>query len=111
MFNAWINGNRLDAVLSDIPGIRNCLEQAGYRMPRDLGLARTFVSDCTDEAGIDPRFRGSWARCLFNRERHAEPAREQGLPEIPFSILIDGLWRDGKTLRDAAELSCGPLAV
>ncbi|MBN2161509.1 MAG: LacI family DNA-binding transcriptional regulator [Pontiellaceae bacterium] len=110
MFDGWIESNRLDAVLTDMPQVRNCLEKAGYRIPDDIGYASTAASDPVDSAGINPRL-NEVGRVAFSTVSGMLSRQEQGLPEIPFSILIDGLWKDGKTLRPVAELSCSPLAV
>jgi DNA-binding LacI/PurR family transcriptional regulator len=97
MLKAWAAKHKLDAIVTDVPDLRNALLQIGYRVPADIGLAAFSVLDGCADAGIDQNSReiGKAAvQLLISLINH----NERGVPEICREVLIEGHWVNGKTL-------------
>ncbi len=95
--NRWIQKNKPDAILTDVPAMPQILKNLGYRVPDDIGLATTSIQDTTIDAGIDqmPYDIGSAAvrtliALLSNHIR--------GVPETRNETLIGGKWIHGSML-------------
>jgi LacI family transcriptional regulator len=99
-FRAWFCRHRPDAVLShDFEPINTWLKRLGCEIPRDVAfvtLDRRTRDD--DVAGVDQDFAGIGAAAvdlliaLLNRN-------DRGLPDRPATVLLDGTWVRGATLR------------
>jgi LacI family transcriptional regulator len=98
MFDKWFRKHRPDCIIASGPKLLPVIEELGYRMPDDFGLA--FVSRAPDSA---------YAGCT---EQHAKlgaaavdsvisqlQSNEQGLPLFPRVTLIEGTWVWQPTLR------------
>jgi DNA-binding LacI/PurR family transcriptional regulator len=100
--NEWMIRTKPDAILTDIGDMPFMLEQLGYRIPEDVGLATTSVHDTPIDAGIDqnPEEIG----CAGVRTLVALlNASQFGIPSIRNEILIEGHWRDGSMLPDLLD--------
>ena len=89
--------NRLDAILADLAETRTMLDQLGYRVPEDIGLASTSILDGNADAGIDQNSEeiGKAAmETLISLLNH----NQYGIPKIVREVLITGSWVDGSTL-------------
>jgi DNA-binding LacI/PurR family transcriptional regulator len=97
LFSKWLKKNRLDAILADLAETRTMLDQLGYRVPEDIGLASTSILDGNADAGIDQNSEeiGKAAmETLISLLNH----NQYGIPKIVREVLITGSWVDGSTL-------------
>lgn len=101
-FRAWFEHEKPDAVVSNIMEPVTLLRELGYRVPRDVGYASIDLPpNATDIAGIDqlPVQVGALAADLVIKQvQH----NEFGLPKHPVDLRIDGIWRDGATVREVS---------
>jgi LacI family transcriptional regulator len=96
-FSKWLKKSRLDAILSDSADTRIMLDQLGYRVPDDIGLASTRILDGNADAGINQNSEeiGKAAmETLISLLNH----NQYGIPKIVREVLITGSWVDGATL-------------
>lgn len=95
---AWLKKTRPDVLVGHDSRLITWLENAGLRVPDDIGVAHLSLDgDCEDWAGI-------WQ----HKHRIGAQAVEQlvslihnnrmGLPDIAYETLVPGEWRFGKTL-------------
>jgi DNA-binding LacI/PurR family transcriptional regulator len=94
---AWLAQYRPDALLTDLRTLPTWLQQCGYRVPKDLGLAALSVLDSGIDAGIDQNsaeIGRSAVQLLISLINH----NECGIPKICRELLVEGSWVDGKTL-------------
>lgn len=101
-FLQWFRSNRPDAIVisaSTFPLVRDWLKEEKLRIPHDVGLAVAAIpwQDATI-SGIDEDVPSIGA--------HAVEAvvgmihrNEQGIPRQPLSLLIEGIWAAGATVR------------
>ena len=95
--STWLKRVRPDAILTDIPEVRQWLSNVGYRVPEDIGLATLTVLDGNADAGIDQNsleIGRAAVQMLISLIHH----NERGLPAICRELLIEGKWVDGSTL-------------
>ena len=103
----WVRQNRVDAVLSNWSSTSDLLKSAGFRIPRDLGVA---TLDHNPAKGAVAGIRQSQA---LVGERAVEAlallrkTNQTGLIRLPNMTLVDGVWEDGPDLprRRAKRLS------
>ncbi len=95
--NKWIQKEKPDAILTDFPQLPQLLDELGYRVPEDLGLATTSIHDTPIDAGIDqnPEEIG---RMGFITLVSMMNDYEHGVPDIQHEILVGGKWIDGNML-------------
>lgn len=99
-FRAWFRRHRPDVVLShDFEPINTWLKKLGCAVPRDVAFVNLDRRQRDgDIAGIYQDYAGIGAAAvdlliaLLNRNDH-------GLPDKPATILLDGVWVPGATLR------------
>jgi LacI family transcriptional regulator len=98
-FYAWYEHYQPDALLSAHPELLDWLRMKGHRVPEHCGFANLWVMSPDEaSAGIDQR--NEWILAAgvdlligqLNRN-------ERGLPEQPCTVLVDGRWVPGRTLR------------
>jgi LacI family transcriptional regulator len=73
------------------------LGQAGYRVPRDIGLAVLSVLDGNADAGINQNsavIGEAAVQMLISLIHH----NERGIPKVCRELLVEGEWVDGRTL-------------
>jgi len=95
-FESWMKKERPNALLVD--GVAtNLIEQAGYRIPQDIGVALTSVQGGGHTAGIlqNPKEIGRVAVSLLTSLIRDN---ERGIPSRMRQVLIEGEWMDGATL-------------
>lgn len=98
-FDAWYRANRPDVILTLHTVVREWLEAAGPRAPRDIGLIQLELRrGCEDWAGMDQHndLTGEAAVDMLVSLLHGA---EIGLPSAPRATLIGASWRAGKTAR------------
>lgn len=94
---AWLLQTHPDAILTDNGETLRMLENLGYRIPEDIGLATTSIHDTPIDAGIDqnPFEIGRAAvRTLIALLNEGST----GIPETRNEILVEGRWVDGSML-------------
>jgi len=98
----WIKEHRPDVVFGLGPRTMEQLVEIGYDVPRDLGFVNLFKIDSSpDNAGVDNQFAqvGAAAVDIVVAQMHSF---EHGLSQHPKTILINGTWVDGESLRPQA---------
>lgn len=96
-FLAWFKKTKPDAILYDGGNVPKWLENAGCRVPDDIGLAATSVLDGQVEAGIyqNPEEIGRVSVLVLMSLIYDG---DYGTPALPREILIKGNWVDGPSL-------------
>lgn len=102
MLATWMKEHEPDAILTDSSLLPSLLEDLGYRVPEDVGIATMSIHDTPIDAGINqnPEEIGRAAiRTLVSllNEHHF------GIPQIRNRILVEGHWVDGSTLPDRGQ--------
>jgi len=95
----WMNKEKPDAIITANTLMVGMLQQLGYSVPKDVGIATTSIHDTPIDAGIDqnPVEIGRAAVRTLNsllNEHHF------GMPDIAHQILVEGRWVDGSMLPD-----------
>jgi len=99
-FAAWFREHRPDVILGvSLPDVPRWLRRLGLRVPRDVGLVsldrrpadRELAGVAQDYAGLG----GNGVDVLIGMLHR----NERGLPAKPLTVLSDGLWIDGGSLR------------
>ena len=98
---SWLKKSRPDAIFHDVADLPRILNEEGYRVPGDIGLASTTVLEPgeqgIDGAGLDQNSEEiGRVAVLVVLSQINDNAR--GLPAIPRKILVQGRWVDGATL-------------
>lgn len=96
----WVADEQPDCLMVQDKSVRNYLEDEGYRVPDDMGVVMLDHNSETepDMAGMNQRHGKIGAACAellvaqINRN-------EKGLPAAPLTVMIDGVWVPGKTVR------------
>jgi LacI family transcriptional regulator len=94
----WVRGHRIDAVLGNWSSTTELLKAAGFRIPRDLGVA---ALDHNPAKGAVAGIRQSHK---LVGERAVEAlallmkTNQTGLIRLPNMTLVDGVWEDGPDL-------------
>jgi LacI family transcriptional regulator len=96
-FFAWYEEHGPDVVLS-LTEVREWMETAGIRVPRECGFALLRLDQARGMAGVDHRFSdiGASAVALVVGEL---TTNQYGIPEVRKSVSIESAWCDGPTLR------------
>lgn len=102
--HAWLKKEKPDVLIT--PGadaLMPALQQAGLHVPRDLGLALLACPQQGDaSSGIyqNGKLTGALAidTLISMIERH-----ERGLPQQATTLMVEGQWNEGKTLRPALK--------
>jgi LacI family transcriptional regulator len=96
----WVAEERPDCLLIQDKTIRDYLLDAGYRVPGDLGVVMLDhnAANEPDVAGMNQRHDRIGAACadLLVAQIHRN---EKGLPAAPLTVMVDGVWVPGKTVR------------
>lgn len=95
----WLKRYKPDAIISDGIPILSCLEQLGFRVPEEIGVALCVIDDTPHRcSGIRVGFDQIGARAvdfLHMKMLHDE----KGVPRNPTGWVISGTWQEGETLR------------
>ena len=98
----WVRENRIDGILTDVADCPEILAKGGLRVPDDVGLACTNVTEISVSAGIhqNPVEIGR-VGLLMLHSLISENAR--GIPGISRQSVVEGVWVNGDSLPDRAE--------
>ena len=97
LFLSWLRKTRPDAIFTDLAYLPGMLTKAGYKVPRDIGLASTSVLDGNVSAGIDQNS-GEIGKAAVQMLISLINHNERGIPKICRELLIEGRWIDGDSL-------------
>lgn len=96
-FETWIRKNRPDAILTDRSETHQMLQNIGYQIPQDIGLATTSIHDTSINAGID-QTPYEIGRAAIRMLTALIAERSFGIPDSHTETLIQGNWVDGSML-------------
>jgi DNA-binding LacI/PurR family transcriptional regulator len=100
-FKTWVDNHRPDVIVSNMVQPLNLLRELGYRVPEDIGYASIDRLEADDPwAGVDQRPTDVGAAAIdliVSQLRN----NEFGIPDCAKTVLIDGLWRDGASIRSS----------
>jgi DNA-binding LacI/PurR family transcriptional regulator len=101
-FGVWFERNRPDAIMALAGDVENWLREHRKKIPEDVGV---LWLDAASEAGgsrsgiVQP---GLALGCAAVDLVHLQLQRgERGVPSAPKGVVIDGAWREGRSLRPA----------
>ena len=98
-FAAWFCKHQPDVIISQQTEVLDWLREMGKRVPEDVGFVHT---NCQDKSG---EFAGIYQNGKVVGEVAVDflvgmvQRNERGVPELAHSVLVDGTWVDGKTVR------------
>jgi LacI family transcriptional regulator len=97
----WIQNERPDVVISNLPEMPALLEAAGFVVPGDMAFASLDLFSAKHTfSGVDqmPFAMGEAVAGLVVKQVQNN---EFGLAPHPVTLQLDGMWRDGSTTRKA----------
>lgn len=93
----WLEKHRPDAVLTTDPRVPGLIRELGYRIPEDIAVAGTSISDIPVDAGINQN--GEMiGRIAVETLVSQINLNERGQPMAPCRILVESSWQDGQSL-------------
>jgi DNA-binding LacI/PurR family transcriptional regulator len=97
LLRTWLAKHKLDALLTADPRVPGLIRELGYRIPQDIAVAGTSISDIPVDAGINQN--GEMiGRIAVQTLVSQINLNERGEPVAPCRILIESSWQDGKSL-------------
>ncbi len=98
-FAQWMEKYKPDAVISNIPDPHLSMRQLGYKIPGDVGFATLDrIHPSVPYAGIDQvrtQVNMAAVELLVSQLEN----NQFGLSDYPKTVHIDGIWRDGPTIK------------
>jgi LacI family transcriptional regulator len=98
-FAEWFKKNQPEVVISQQPKIIEWLQNLGKRVPQDVGFVHMNCPDCSGQfAGMyqnGPLIGRAAVDFLVGMLQR----NERGIPTVPHTVLIDGTWVNGATVR------------
>lgn len=97
---AWLKREKPDVLITPAADVlRNALAQAGWRVPADIGLALLACPQMGDTcSGVFQNGRMIGALAVDTLISMVE-RNERGLPEQATTLMVEGQWNEGTTLR------------
>lgn len=97
-FEDWFKRYRPEAICVVNPEIRNWLEDMGYRVPEDIGLASLDWEGCMEDwTGVNQDNKQVGMAAVNLLVRLLEGNQYQDHASHPYGIMTEGFWVDGKT--------------
>lgn len=96
-FDLWFKRYKPDAVIGFHDGLIKRLEDAGYRVPADVGFA-SLHRQSSKVCGLHENV-GMCATSAVNFLDQIIRHGERGIPETPINLMIESDWMEGSTLR------------
>ena len=98
----WIDRHKIQVVVSNMHQVLDLLGKIGLRVPSDIGFASLDCLPSIDMcAGIDLRRDEVGAKTVDLVVEQLQN-NELGLPPVPKTVNIEGVWCDGVTLKNRA---------
>ncbi len=97
VFTKWFRKNKPDAVICLNPIVKKWLEQEGFAVPQEIGVACLHRTDSDlTLSGVDQHYEhvGALALDLVVEQIHKN---ERGLPEFPKVVMAGGEWIAGNS--------------
>lgn len=100
IFNAWFRRSRPDAIViatANCGQVIDWLKEQGVQVPGDVSLAVASVPHRdTDISGVDEDVPSIGAHAVETVVGMIH-RNERGIPARPFSLLLEGVWTEGRT--------------
>ena len=98
----WLKRHQPDALLTVVVEVPAMLRVLGYRIPEDIAVAGTTIYDIPVDTGINqnPEAVGKIAVEMLVAQINLN---ECGEPSAPCRILVESLWKDGKSMPPRKE--------
>ncbi len=93
----WLEKVKPDAVLTTDIHVPCFIRELGYRIPQDIAVAGTSISDIPVDAGINQNGE-EIGRTAVEMLVAQINVNQRGEPPAPCRILVESLWQDGKSL-------------
>jgi DNA-binding LacI/PurR family transcriptional regulator len=93
----WLVKAKPDAILTTDPRVPGFLQELGYRIPEDIAVAGTSISDIPVAAGINQNGE-EVGRTAVEMLVAQININQRGEPPAPCRILVESFWQDGKSL-------------
>jgi LacI family transcriptional regulator len=97
--HAWLRENQPDVIVGHNNHLVEWAEQAGFRVPQDMGVVHIATDDDVSE----------WAGVCSNRRQIGAAAaewvinlvkeRRYGVPKTAMDMVVRGSWQPGRTIR------------
>lgn len=97
-FLSWVKKHRCDVVISSDMIIYDWLLSAGYRVPEDIGFVNLALDFEESISGIHLKSEETGAQAV-NLLNIYMTSGQKGVPDIPATLVIEGGWHAGETLR------------
>jgi LacI family transcriptional regulator len=100
-FERWLSKARPDVLVTDtLDWSIEMLESKGIRIPQDCSLISTNITETSSRlSGLMQDHSNQALNCM--KLLHSQLIHgEFGLPELPLTINVQGVWHPGQTLRD-----------
>jgi DNA-binding LacI/PurR family transcriptional regulator len=98
-FARWFKSNRPEVILGYDPHIMSWLKNLGKAVPADVGFVHLWNPDCSGQyAGIyhnPPAIGAAAVDFVVGMIQR----NERGLPKTPQTLVLEGFWQDGATVR------------
>ncbi len=95
----WLEKERPDSILIQGAWLRETLTKAGYKVPRDLGIALLdWLDDAPNMAGINQRHEEAGSSAVDTVIAQVY-SNERGIPAVPRTVMVEGCWVDGDSIR------------
>lgn len=99
LFLRWLERKAPDVVVCENYEVRAWLEKAGYKIPRDIGLAHLALGPMEAKwSGINMRRDQIASAAADTLTAHLQ-RNDRGAPACPEEIKIDGCWVQGETTK------------
>ncbi len=99
-FGEWFEQASPDIVIGIDLEVIDWIKRRGWRIPDEVGYVNLdLMDDCGAIAGINQRNRIS-GRTAMEVVVNQLQYNERGVPEYPKSVMVKGVWKMGKTVRD-----------
>jgi len=93
----WVKKHRVEAILTDLSEAPVFLENAGLRVPENIGLAMMNVGGLPISSGINPHPE-EIAKAGVHLLHSLITENERGITETPRQLLVNGAWTEGFSL-------------
>ena len=104
----WIAKEKPDAIIMAAWDLLPLLIHWGYDVPGNIGLASLTVGEKNQStSGIHQNERAA-GRAAIDVLTSMVERQEAGIPKTPMHVLIEGVWRDGRTTRPQVGQAPGP---
>jgi LacI family transcriptional regulator len=100
-FLRWLKKYKPDVVIGFIAGVREWLEEDGWRIPRDIAFACLTAQESSSNTGVTPQTHeiAEAAVDFLIAQMHEN---QWGAPKIQKMLLLEPQWHEGQTMPEHA---------